>query len=319
MLKKILFFSFLTFFAQSGGCRDESKQPKPKEPTPVQTQTANENKDNGNQNMSDSSSNKTPNTQSAFYETLNTILSKRGMSANAICDGDDVVSRRILEEYGAMFMANEAVLVPPVCMFKSEQDVLSFQNQAGPRAANINGIKVELQASALNDLLAARAEAQQQGLNITPRGGEAARRNFADTIRLWDSRVKPALTYWQSKGRIPATDAARIRSLPMRDQVREVLELEKQGIYFSTDFSKSILYSVAAPGTSQHLSMLAFDAVEFGNPRVRQILARHGWFQTVKSDAPHFTYLGVKESELPSLGLRSVKVGEQVFWIPNVN
>jgi len=316
MIKKVLLFSLLTFFVQ-GGCRNESQQPKPKETT--QTQTTAENRNDGNQNMSDSSSNKKPNPQSAFYETLNTVLSKRGMSANTVCDGDDVVARRILEEYGAMFLANEVVLVPPVCMFTSEQAVLRFQNQAGPKATNIGGIKIELQSAALNDLLAARAEAQQQGLDITPRGGEAARRNFADTVRLWDSRVKPALAYWQSKGKISSQDAARIRSLPMRDQVREVLELEKQGIYFSTDFSKSILYSVAAPGTSQHLSMLAFDAKEFGNKRVREILARHGWFQTVKSDAPHFTYLGVKESELPSLGLRSVKVGEQVFWVPNVN
>jgi len=51
---------------------------------------------------------------------------------------------------------------------------------------------------------------------------------------------------------------------------------------------------------------------------VRKILSDHGWFQTVKSDMPHFTYLGVKESELPSLGLRPVNVDGQKFWIPNV-
>jgi len=64
--------------------------------------------------------------------------------------------------------------------------------------------------------------------------------------------------------------------------------------------------------------MLAFDVSQFGNARVRRILARHGWFQTVKSDLPHFTYLGVEEKDLPALGLRRVETGGQVFWIPNI-
>jgi hypothetical protein len=97
-----------------------------------------------------------------------------------------------------------------------------------------------------------------------------------------------------------------------------VLELEKQGLYFSKDLSKSILYSIAAPGTSQHIAMLAFDVNEFENPRVREIMGKHGWFQTVLSDLPHFTFLGLKEKDLPKHGLRSVEVNGQVFWIPNV-
>ena len=52
--------------------------------------------------------------------------------------------------------------------------------------------------------------------------------------------------------------------------------------------------------------------------RVRQVLARHGWFQTVKSDLPHFTFLGVAEMDLPYLGLRRVEVRAQAFWVPNV-
>ena len=101
------------------------------------------------------------------------------------------------------------------------------------------------------------------------------------------------------------------------EQVREVLNLEKRGLWFSKDLSKSILYSVAAPGTSQHISMLALDVTQFADARVRRILANHGWFQTVKSDQPHFTYLGRMEKELPQLGLRSVTIGAQVFWIPD--
>ena len=61
-------------------------------------------------------------------------------------------------------------------------------------------------------------------------------------------------------------------------------------------------------------------AIEFVfNPRVRAILARHGWFQTVLSDLPHFTYLGLAEDELPQHGLKRVVVNGQTFWIPNVD
>jgi hypothetical protein len=112
---------------------------------------------------------------------------------------------------------------------------------------------------------------------------------------------------------------ARLKGLPRRSQVAEVLALEKEGIFFSKDLSKSILYSIAAPGASQHIAMLAFDVNEFDNPRVREILAKHGWFQTVLSDLPHFTFLGLKEKDLPKNGLMQVEVDGQTFWIPNVS
>jgi len=64
--------------------------------------------------------------------------------------------------------------------------------------------------------------------------------------------------------------------------------------------------------------MLALDVTEFQDFRVRQILAEHGWFQTVLSDLPHFTYLALKEKDLPKKGLKSVDVDGQIFWIPNV-
>jgi hypothetical protein len=75
---------------------------------------------------------------------------------------------------------------------------------------------------------------------------------------------------------------------------------------------------VAAPGASQHLSMVAFDAAEYRDLRVRRLLARHGWFQTVLSDLPHFTYLGLAEEELPARGLRRVSADDYAFWIPDL-
>jgi hypothetical protein len=61
--------------------------------------------------------------------------------------------------------------------------------------------------------------------------------------------------------------------------------------------------------------MLAMDIREHEDARVRAILAKHGWFQTVYSDLPHFTYLGVPETELPRLGLVTRQNAGHTFWI----
>lgn len=259
------------------------------------------------------------NSARAFYEALDESLSARGTNLAAICDENDPMARRVLQDYGAVFIVREEVTAPPVCVFEGESAVSRFQQEAGSSTANLGTGVIELQTAAMEALLAAREAAQAQGLNITPRGaGDAARRSFATTLRLWDSRFTPALAHWTKAGRIASADAAQMRRSAWREQVWQVLEWEKDGIFFSTDFSKSILYSVAAPGTSQHLSMLALDVKEFANPQVRAILADYGWFQTVQSDAPHFTYLGWPESELPAHGLRRVRNNGQIFWIPNI-
>jgi hypothetical protein len=176
-----------------------------------------------------------------------------------------------------------------------------------------------LQQRALEDLLRARAAARSEGLDVTPRdGAEAARRTYADGLRLWDSRILPALAHWVTGGRLSGEEAARLRRLAPHKQAIAILELEAEGMFFSKDFSKPVLQSIAAPGTSQHLALLAFDAVEFNNERVRAILARHGWFQTVVSDLPHFTYLGRDERQLSAMGLQKVVAHERAFWVPSV-
>ena len=257
---------------------------------------------------------------SPFYAALAGSLSARATGLDQICPPGHRVARRVLHDYGAMFVGSESILPPPRCVFTSEEEVTAFQNAAGVARAAIGSDTIELQPAAMAALLQARAAAQSAGLNISPRdGAEAARRSYADTVRLWNSRFFPALHHWQALGRLTQAQADRLRNLPIDQQVQEVLDLEKNGIFFSKDFSKSVLYSIAAPGTSQHIAMLAFDANEFLDARVRLILALHGWFQTVLSDLPHFTYLGVEESQLPARGLKRVEVDEQVFWIPNLD
>jgi hypothetical protein len=254
-----------------------------------------------------------------FYEALAKALRKRKIKLDSVCPLSDPVSQRILEEYGAIFVATKKVMPPPVCVFTTEDQVTRFQAQAGFETEFIAYDEVELQPEAMKSLNKARKDAQKEGLDITPRdGAEAGRRNYEDSVRLWNSRFEPALDYWLSQGRLTQDQVTRLRGLPLSQQVAEVLELEKTGIYFSKDLSKSILYSIAAPGASQHIAMLAFDVNEFDNPRIREIMAKHGWFQTVLSDLPHFTYLGLKEKDLPKNGLRSLEINGQVFWIPNV-
>ncbi len=255
---------------------------------------------------------------SPFYATLDRALRLRGTNIEDICPSDDPVARRVLRDYGAMFVGADSVLPPSLCVFTSEELVETFQKEAGLVAATIGDAVIELQPAAMTALLEARAVARAEGLRVSPRdGAEAARRSYADTVRLWNSRFLPALNHWTHAGRLSELQAERLRNLPVHEQVPEVLELEQEGIFFSKDLSKSVLYSIAAPGTSQHIAMLAFDANEFHDQRVREILAQHGWFQTVLSDLPHFTFLGLAESELPGRGLKRVEVDGQTFWIPD--
>lgn len=258
----------------------------------------------------------------SFNEALESVLLARGMKSDLLQSQNrpqNQIEKRIIEDYGAIFIAAKNVTPPPVVIFTDGKSVLDFQNRVPVASADFNGVKIELQEAALQALLTARTEALKAGLKITSRGGpEAARRSYEDTLRLWNSRVLPGLKHWEARGRITDHEATRIRQLPTHEQIVAILDLEKQEIYFSKDFTKSILYSVAAPGTSQHLSMLAFDVAEFADPYVRSILGAHGWFQTVKSDRPHFTFLGLNEEELPAHGLKKVTIEGQVFWIPNV-
>ena len=149
-----------------------------------------------------------------------------GGQALAALSRTDPRARRILEEYGAIFVADKKVEPPPVCIFTNEADVTRWQEQAGFESEFMSFDHVELQPAALKQLLKAREEAQKEGLDITPRdGAEAARRNYEDSVRLWNSRVEPALEYWLSQGRLTVEQVERMKNLPLSQQVAEVLEL----------------------------------------------------------------------------------------------
>lgn len=236
---------------------------------------------------------------------INSNLAEASLSQFADLDA------RLQSEYGAVLKALNGVVIPPQEIFSSQEEVAQWQ-----ASVPISGGDYILQTAAAEALKAAREEAREQGLDITPRDTDAAARDYAYTVKLWMSRVNPGLDHWVKKGRLDSAEAERIRALPSREQTAAILQLEEQGMFFSKDFSKSILCSVAPPGTSQHLALLAFDVKEHQDSRVRAILARHGWHQTVQRDEPHFTYLGANASELPALGLVRKVVDRRIYWLP---
>lgn len=231
--------------------------------------------------------------------------------------GVDEVVGRVFAEYGSIFAASESVTAPPTCLFTSEEEVQKFQRTLKTKTGNIGGVTIELQTAAMDALLRAVSEAESRGLSITPLDGEiAGKRSFEDTVRIWNSRFMPALNYWTRRGKITPKSADNALKMPIPEQVVQVFEWEAKGIYFSTGKNRPIMSSVAPPGTSQHLSLLAFDIEQQVNRKVREILNRNGWYQTVVNDSPHFTYLGVPETELPKRGLRAVYRGGYKYWVP---
>jgi hypothetical protein len=230
----------------------------------------------------------------------------------------DEVSTRLLAYYGAVLVARGGATPPPVIMFADEDAVTNWQASLMTATTTINKTVVELQSVALGAFVAAKSEAQAANFDITPQGANPAKRDYLETVKLWKSRVDPGLAHWVAAGRISTSEARRIRNLSPSEQVPEIFLLENRGLFFAADFSRTILSSVAPPGASQHISMLAIDINEHENVAVRAILAEHGWYQTALLDTPHFTYLGVSEQDLPALGLHKVNLAGRDYWIPDL-
>ncbi len=230
----------------------------------------------------------------------------------------DDAGKLLLREYGAVFVTRGGAMPPKKVVYRDEADVVGFQNSLKRSSETISGTKIELQTAAMDALKAAVAEGAKSGFTIGPRGADSARRGYDQTVSLWASRVNPGFVHWVGKKRVTQAEVNRIKSLTPYEQVPEILALETQGIFFAKSLDKSIIYSVAPPGTSQHLSMLALDVKEFESAQIRAILAKHGWYQTVSSDLPHFTFLGVEESKLTEIGLKKVTNSGRAFWVPAI-
>jgi len=230
------------------------------------------------------------------------------------------VEARLFAEYGAIFLTSATP--PPTIIFASGSEVDQFQSSLSVWSGKFGEHMIELQALAIEALNEAAADLSHAGKSLSARAPDAGRRSYDDTVRLWSRNVGRGLEHWEGRGRITAENATAIGKLPPVEQVGVILELEDKEIYFGTYFDRSILSSVAAPGASQPLSLLAFDVAEYQDPEVERAMERKGWFRTVVSDLPHFTYLGRREDELNGLGLKRVVRGygdtDYHFWVPDL-
>lgn len=232
------------------------------------------------------------------------------------------VEQRLFAEYGAVFATTATP--PPTIIFSDAAQVDAFQASLSLSREVFGEHEIQLQSRALEALAAASSEMRERGGRISARAADAGGRSYEDTVGLWTRNVTRGLEHWAALGRISTQRAQSIRHLDPAAQVAVILDLEEtEQIFFGTFFDRSVLYSVAAPGASQHLSMLAFDVAEYEEREVEQVLGRHGWFRTVSNDLPHFTYLGYEESALASLGLHRIEIAygdrEYWFWTPDLD
>jgi hypothetical protein len=316
IIKQVIFCIIFFSFGVLGACwsADSNKKTRSTSPTPTTSSSApksNENKP---------STNNPGDTNTKVNNNPNSTPKSGGFESNLPAGFQmptDEVGQKMLKEYGSMFVA-KGVTPPSVVVFKNESEVTAFQAGVQKSSEKIGGFTVELQAAAMNALKEAIGEAQGKKLSITPRKPDSSIRSYQQVLDNWASRVNPGLVFWVGKGKLQKSEADRIKALSPVDQISEIFKLEDQGMFFAEGNQKTIIYSVAPPGTSQHISMLALDVAQFDKPEVRKVLANHGWFQTIPSDLPHFTYLGVQESELPNLGLKKTTSNGREFWIPNL-
>jgi hypothetical protein len=238
---------------------------------------------------------------------LKTVLSRIGSA----------VELRLFSEYGAVFATTATP--PPRLVFSNAAEVEDFQSGLLKKRAQVGDYSVELQAEAMDSLLAAASET-----GFSARADDSGGRSYDDTVRLWTRNVTRGLEHWLSAGRISPERAEQVLSLPAVEQIEVILKMEdEEQLWFGTFLNRSILYSVAAPGASQHLSLLAFDVAPYDDEVVEQALGRHGWFRTVPNDLPHFTYIGCKRDRLPESGLKLTErlYGERQygFWVPDID
>jgi len=174
--------------------------------------------------------------------------------------------------------------------FNTARELQSFQQKAGIATERIDGILVQLQPAAMKAFLAARMDAKRSGLDLSPFGSRASRQGFDEMVEIWQPNLDRGFNHWIAQRRLTAQQAKVIRSLPFSKQMTAVAALEKKGLYFGNRFQESILDW--AQGKKEHQLMLALDVAQYNHPRIRRILARYGWVQTIRGDKSHFVYLG---------------------------
>lgn len=183
----------------------------------------------------------------------------------------------LLRKYGAVFVNQDPeTKLPEKVIIANEQETKEFQSTL--TMIKVNGTKdCYLQQTA--GLALNKAKALQNIPLKSGYGSGDCTRTFTTNLRFW---------YKYANDR--------------------TLEKVRQGK------ETAILSVVAPPGTSQHLWDLAID-LRVSNQKQRQALNQNGWFQTVESDIPHWTYLGLTEEQLPLFGFQKKLVRGITYWL----
>src|SRR5215203_3448630 len=78
------------------------------------------------------------------------------MLNNVKVDRNDPVQTRVLADYGAVFVARGGAVPPPTVLFSSDEETNAWQASVPTRRERLGQYTVELQAPAMEALLAAR-------------------------------------------------------------------------------------------------------------------------------------------------------------------
>lgn len=183
----------------------------------------------------------------------------------------------LLRSYGAVFVNPDiGIKLPPKDIFANEQETQQFQ--ATLTMGHVDATNdCYLQKSAADALN--KAIIQQKIPLKSGYGSGDCTRTFNTNLRFWNKYAN-----------------------------NQVLAKVQQGK------ETKILGLVAPPGTSQHLWGLAID-LRVSNQEQRKALNQNGWFQTVESDVPHWTYVGLAEENLSLFGFKKQAIGGIIYWI----
>lgn len=133
-----------------------------------------------------------------------------------------------------------------------------------------------------------------------------ARRDFSMMVGNWNGRI---ITRPKLKGHSELILGSNEDSNSLHVKIKLALDLDSD-----------VHLSAAIPGASQHILMSAIDVnTEICSPgsKCEELLMRNGWFRTVCRDNDHFTYLGLNEGDLQSLGLLQSGVTRK-FYTPRI-
>jgi hypothetical protein len=291
---------------------------------------------------------------SQTYPSFEDVLRQRGINLNEVCKPDNLVNMKILEEYGAYFVAKD-IVPPPTCIFDNEggvNDFLASSLNGKTKVVKIADKSFEFQSAAadslVNEVFPALSRlnpkilpyqiprrysdvGDKEILNLTANtfviiNADWAKRTYCNTLVNWKSRLDKMPDKKLLKDLTldldDLTDSIKKKriNLTIGEELKTANQKRKSTSTYYGSRKNPIMRSVAIPGASQHLLLIAFD-LEIINADIIETLNNAGWYQTVPNDDRHFTYLGYKtEEDLKKNGLKRVecKKSEYKFWIPNI-